>query len=101
MDKFYAGSIFEIEDKRYETKKLVVLVRSIITKEHFYLISFSSFEPWSEKVVTIDNKFERAWITLDEVKYLAETDYIRYVGDVNSYKEGIASVIKENKPKVA
>lgn len=101
MDKFYAGSIFEIQDRRYENKKLVVLTRSIITKEHFYLISFSSFEPWSERVVTIDNRFERAWVTLDEVKYLAECDNVRYVGDVSNYKEGIASAINRNKPMVA
>jgi hypothetical protein len=100
MDKFYPGSIFEVEDSRYNVKKLLVLVRSIITKEHFYLISISSFEPWSERVVTIDNRFDRAWITLDEVKYLAETERVKYIDDISNFKDGIVSVIS-NKPKVA
>ncbi|MCX8084119.1 MAG: hypothetical protein N3C60_04285 [Calditerrivibrio sp.] len=100
MDRFYAGDLFEVESKMYTTAKILVLARSIITKEHFYLISIGSFEPWNERVITVDNRFERAWITPEELYYLAETDNVTYLGNINSYKESIARVLSP-KSKVA
>lgn len=91
-DRFYVGDIFELNLKDYNYKKLVVLVRSIITKEHFYLISLLSFEPWSERVVTIDNRFERTWVTPDEIKYLAETEDVKYIGNISEYKDALQSI---------
>jgi hypothetical protein len=91
-NQYYVGDIFELNLKDYNQKKFVILVRSIITKEHFYLISLTSFEPWSERVVTINDRFERAWVTLDEVKYLAETNDVRYIGNISEFKDKLVSL---------
>lgn len=93
-DQYYVGDIFELDLKDYNEKKFVILVRSIITKEHFYLISLTSFEPWSERVVTIDDRFKKAWVTLDEVKYLAETNDIKYIGSIDEFKGELLSLFK-------
>ncbi|MCA1927683.1 MAG: hypothetical protein LDL13_01355 [Calditerrivibrio sp.] len=95
-DKFYVGDIFESGIPGYECKKLVIIVSSIMDNGKFYLINFSSLEPWSEKFIVLDNRFEKFWLTFDEVKYLAETDDIKYAGNIKNYKNGIVPILKLN-----
>lgn len=82
--RYGVGDIFRIYDRALECYKNVILVRIIITEEHFYLLSMNSFEPWSERVLSTKDIFKKTSLTIDEVSYLADSIDITFIG--NSYE---------------
>ncbi|MCD8493203.1 MAG: hypothetical protein LRY51_15630 [Geovibrio sp.] len=85
--RYGVGDIFRIYDRALESYRNVILVRIIITEEHFYLLSMHSFEPWSERVLSTKDIFKKTSLTIDEVSYLADSVDITYLGNAYELKE--------------
>jgi hypothetical protein len=84
--RYVVGDIFRIYDRALESYRNVILVRMIITEEHFYLLSMHSFEPWSERVLSTKDIFKKTSLTIDEVSYLADSVDVSHIGNVYEFK---------------
>lgn len=100
-DKSYCvGDIFKIYDERMQKEKFVVLSRFVFKAEHFVLLSFSTFERWTDRELTFKNEFEKTKLTRDEVLYLYGDERIAHVGNINEMTPELFAFINEKFPGI-
>jgi hypothetical protein len=98
-NRYGVGDIFRIYDRALESYRNVVLVRIIITEEHFYLLSLHSFEPWSERVLSTKDIFKKTSLNIDEVAYLADSVDITYLGNFYELKDDMDKLLLNRVPR--
>jgi len=92
---YIVGDIFRIYIKDLEKYKFVALTRTVVSKEHFTLISLASMERWTDRVITVDDEYRKTKLDKNEVEYLANTSQIEYVGNIDEFKKDISKLISE------
>jgi hypothetical protein len=92
---YCVGDIFRVFDRGLQKEKLVVLARFIIEKEHFTLLSLSTFERWTDRELAYVNQFEKTRLSREEILYLSGEDSLTYVGNINMIAADLAAFINE------
>lgn len=91
--EYVVGDIFKIRDNALQMDKFVVLTRALMDAEHFFLVSLGSFEPWSERTLTFTNRYEKTKLEESEIQYLANTSRVKYLGNMNEYRNKIVEIL--------
>lgn len=92
---YCVGDIFRVFDRGLQKEKLVVLARFIIEKEHFTLLSLSTFERWTDRELAYVNQFEKTRLSREEILYLSGEDSLTYVGNINMIAADLAAFIND------
>lgn len=92
---YCVGDIFKVYDRGLQKEKLVVLARFIIEKEHFSLLSLSTFERWTDRELAFVNQFEKTKLSREEILYLSGEDSLTYVGNINMIAADMMAFINE------
>lgn len=92
---YCVGDIFRVYDRRLQKDKLVVLSRFILDKEHFALLSLSTFERWTDRELAFVNQFEKTRLSREEILYLSGEDSLHYVGNINMIAADLNAFINE------
>lgn len=92
---YCVGDIFKVYDRGLQKEKLVVLARFIIEKEHFTLLSLSTFERWTDRELAFLNQFEKTKLSREEILYLSGEDSLTYVGNINMIASDMMAFINE------
>jgi len=93
--EYIIGDIFRVMDYAMQMEKYVVLTRAIADSEHFFLASIKSFEPWSERVISAKNIYEKTSLSDDEIQYLANTSRVAHVGNISEFKDDLRKMLLE------
>jgi len=92
---YCVGDLFKVYDKELQKEKFVVIARFVLKKEHFMLLSMSTFERWTDRELSFDNEFVKTRLEKDEVVYLAGDETITYVGNSTSISKDMFSFLDE------
>lgn len=92
---FIVGDIFSIYNEDLGKHKFVALSRTVVNKEHFTLISLSTMERWTDRVLSFDDVYSKTTLQRDEVEYLANTEVIEYVGNIDDVKNDFRKILVE------
>lgn len=85
--KFHVGDVFVVYDHICEKWRYVILTRALVTKEHFFLQSLTSFEPLNDRVISYENRFEHTHLDMGNIEYLANSSEIKFLGDIEQGRE--------------
>lgn len=94
-NRHVVGDIFRIYDEKLQSYRNVFLARFIQNGVQFYLVSMHSFEKWSEHTVADPNIYFKTTLTLDEVRFLAETSDVTFIGNIYEFRHEIDELMME------
>lgn len=95
ITNFHVGDVFAIFDQTFEKWRYVILSRALITKEHFFLQSLTSFEPYNDRVVTFNNRFENTRLNMEQIQYLSDSSEIKFLGDIEKGRKVIIESLEK------
>ncbi|ADD67685.1 hypothetical protein Dacet_0906 [Denitrovibrio acetiphilus DSM 12809] len=95
QQEYGVGDIFKIYDRGLQKDKFVVLSRFVFKAEHFVLLSFSTFERWTDRELTFKNEFEKTRLSKEEVLYLSGDEEMTYMGNINTIRWDLFDFINE------
>ena len=91
---FHVGDIFRLYDNVMGEYRNVILSRIVLDKEHFYLVSMHSFEPWTTRVISSKDIYSKTSLTMDEVAHLAGTSKIEHIGSMFQFRAEMDTLLK-------